>query len=56
MSLSGTTRVVHRLEKEGFIRRVRCDQDGRSWYAALAWQGVDEVGEWAHDGLLVRIQ
>ncbi|MEU3410284.1 MarR family transcriptional regulator [Streptomyces sp. NPDC006658] len=32
MSLSGTTRVVHRLEKEGFIRRVRCDQDGRGWY------------------------
>lgn len=45
MSLSGTTRVVHRLEKEGFIRRVRCDQDGRSWYAVLTDAGFARLEE-----------
>lgn len=33
MSLSGTTRVVQRLESEGFIQRVRRARDGRSWHA-----------------------
>uniref|UniRef100_UPI000EF5D66E MarR family winged helix-turn-helix transcriptional regulator n=1 Tax=Streptomyces sp. E5N298 TaxID=1851983 RepID=UPI000EF5D66E len=45
MSLSGTTRVVHRLEKEGFIRRVRCDHDGRSWHAALTDAGLARLEE-----------
>src|SRR5689334_23066165 len=35
MSLSGTSRIVQRLESEGFIERVRCDKDGRSWHASL---------------------
>ncbi|MFE5190330.1 MarR family winged helix-turn-helix transcriptional regulator [Streptomyces sp. NPDC056628] len=39
MSLSGTTRVVHRLEKEDYIQRVRCDHDGRSYHAALTESG-----------------
>ncbi|MFE2053508.1 MarR family winged helix-turn-helix transcriptional regulator [Streptomyces sp. NPDC059459] len=45
MSLSGTTRVVHRLEKDGFIRRVRCDHDGRSWHAALTDAGLARLEE-----------
>ncbi|WP_121702485.1 MarR family transcriptional regulator, partial [Streptomyces sp. E5N298] len=45
MSLIGTTRVVHRLEKEGFIRRVRCDHDGRSWHAALTDAGLARLEE-----------
>ncbi|ANJ11997.1 MULTISPECIES: MarR family winged helix-turn-helix transcriptional regulator [Streptomyces] len=45
MSLSGTTRVVHRLEKEGFIRRVRCSHDGRSWHAALTDTGFARLEE-----------
>ncbi|MEV7996688.1 MarR family transcriptional regulator [Streptomyces sp. NPDC086077] len=45
MSLSGTTRVVHRLEGEGFIRRVQCDQDGRGWHAALTDAGLARLEE-----------
>jgi DNA-binding MarR family transcriptional regulator len=45
MSLSGTTRVVQRLESEGFIRRVRCDRDGRSWHAALTDAGLARLEE-----------
>ncbi|MFI9611777.1 MarR family winged helix-turn-helix transcriptional regulator [Streptomyces sp. NPDC052023] len=40
MSLSGTTRVVHRLESEGFVRRVRCGEDGRGRHAALTASGL----------------
>ncbi|MGW1543839.1 MarR family winged helix-turn-helix transcriptional regulator [Streptomyces sp. NPDC002309] len=40
MSLSGTTRVVRRLEDEGFVQRVRCGQDGRGWHAALTDAGL----------------
>jgi len=39
MSLSGATRIVHRLEREGCIRRVRCDHDGRGYHAALTGSG-----------------
>src|SRR4051812_46651076 len=35
MSLSGTTRVVCRLESQGFVQRVRCAEDARGWNAAL---------------------
>ncbi|MEV7454240.1 MarR family winged helix-turn-helix transcriptional regulator [Streptomyces nigra] len=45
MSLSGTTRVVHRLEKEGYIERVRCDRDGRSYRAALTDSGFARLEE-----------
>lgn len=45
MSLSGTTRVVHRLESEGFIDRLRCVQDGRSWRAALTDAGLARLEE-----------
>ncbi|MFJ4466587.1 MarR family winged helix-turn-helix transcriptional regulator [Streptomyces sp. NPDC089424] len=45
MSLSGTTRVVHRLEGEGFVRRHRCDEDGRGWHAALTDAGLARLEE-----------
>ncbi|CAM5272905.1 MULTISPECIES: MarR family transcriptional regulator [Streptomyces] len=45
MSLSGTTRVVHRLEKEGYIERVRCDRDKRSYRAALTDSGFARLEE-----------
>ncbi|MFD7406012.1 MarR family winged helix-turn-helix transcriptional regulator [Streptomyces sp. NPDC059866] len=55
MSLSGTTRVVHRLESEGFIERVRCSQDGRSWHAALTDAGLARLEEaWSTNLAAVR--
>ncbi|MFG3659087.1 MarR family winged helix-turn-helix transcriptional regulator [Streptomyces sp. NPDC047706] len=40
ISLSGATRVVHRLESEGCVRRVRCGEDGRGRHAALTDAGL----------------
>ncbi|GGT15752.1 MarR family winged helix-turn-helix transcriptional regulator [Streptomyces chromofuscus] len=45
MSLSGTTRIVNRLESQGFVRRVRCDHDGRGWRAALTDAGLARLEE-----------
>ncbi|AVH61049.1 MULTISPECIES: MarR family winged helix-turn-helix transcriptional regulator [Streptomyces] len=45
MSLSGTTRIVHRLESQGFIQRTQCSQDGRSWLAALTDAGMARLQE-----------
>ncbi|MGW1727813.1 MarR family winged helix-turn-helix transcriptional regulator [Streptomyces sp. NPDC002306] len=45
MSLSGTTRIVNRLESEGYIQRLRCDSDGRSWYASLTDAGLARLEE-----------
>ncbi|MER6062295.1 MarR family winged helix-turn-helix transcriptional regulator [Streptomyces sp. NPDC001792] len=45
MSLSGTTRVVQRLESEGFIQRVRCDRDSRGWHAALTAASLARLEE-----------
>ncbi|MEW1773486.1 MarR family transcriptional regulator [Streptomyces sp. NPDC086777] len=45
MSLSGTTRIVQRLEGEGFIERLRCEKDGRSWYASLTDAGLTRLEE-----------
>ena len=33
--LSGTTRLVNRLEGQGPLRRERCPGDGRGWHAVL---------------------
>lgn len=35
LSVSGMTRVVHRLENEGLVQRVKCTQDARGWNAVL---------------------
>ena len=40
MSLSGMSRVVHRLEGQGLIQRVRCEEDGRGWNAVLTDAGL----------------
>ncbi|MFB7337037.1 MarR family winged helix-turn-helix transcriptional regulator [Streptomyces adustus] len=45
MSLSGTTRIVNRLESEGFIARLRCERDGRSWHASLTDAGLARLEE-----------
>lgn len=45
MSLSGMTRVVNRLESQGFIERVRCEQDARGWNAVLTDAGLARLEE-----------
>jgi DNA-binding MarR family transcriptional regulator len=40
LSLSGITRVVTRLEKQGLVRRVKCDADARGWNAVLTKLGL----------------
>jgi DNA-binding MarR family transcriptional regulator len=40
LTLSGMTRVVIRLEKEGFVERVRCAEDLRGWNAVLTEAGL----------------
>ena len=40
MSLSGMTRIVTRLENEGFVRRVRAENDARGWNAVLTDAGL----------------
>jgi DNA-binding MarR family transcriptional regulator len=40
LSLSGMTRVVARLEKQGLVVRERSASDGRSWYAVLTEEGL----------------
>ena len=39
LSLSGTTRIVNRLEDEGLLRRERCEGDRRGWDAVLTEAG-----------------
>ncbi|MFC8616079.1 MarR family winged helix-turn-helix transcriptional regulator [Micromonospora purpureochromogenes] len=39
MSLSGMIRVVQRLERQGYVQRVRCAQDARGWNAVLTDAG-----------------
>jgi DNA-binding MarR family transcriptional regulator len=39
LSLSGMTRIVGRLESEGLVERVRCEDDARGWYAVLTDAG-----------------
>lgn len=40
LSLSGMTRVVTRLEKQGWVERTKCDQDKRGWNAVLTDAGL----------------
>jgi DNA-binding MarR family transcriptional regulator len=40
LSLSGMTRIVTRLEAQGFIKRVKCDEDARGWNAVLTDAGL----------------
>ncbi|GAA5020245.1 MarR family winged helix-turn-helix transcriptional regulator [Streptomyces siamensis] len=45
MSLSGMTRIVSRMEKQGFVQRVKCEEDGRGWNAALTDLGLARLQE-----------
>jgi DNA-binding MarR family transcriptional regulator len=39
LSRSGLTRLVDRLERDGLLRRERCEQDQRGWFAELTDKG-----------------
>ncbi|GAA4580323.1 MarR family transcriptional regulator [Micromonospora coerulea] len=43
MSISGMSRVLHRLEGQGLIQRVRCEEDGRGWNAVLTDAGLGRL-------------
>lgn len=45
LSLSGMTRVVNRLEKQGLIRRAKCQEDLRGWNAVLTDDGLARLRE-----------
>ncbi|AWW35983.1 MarR family transcriptional regulator [Streptomyces sp. AS58] len=55
MSLSGTTRIVHRMERAEFVKRSRCGQDGRGWHATLTDAGLARLEEaWPTNVAAVR--
>ncbi len=39
LSRSGLTRLVDRMERDGLLRRRRCEEDQRGWYAAITARG-----------------
>jgi DNA-binding MarR family transcriptional regulator len=39
LSRSGLTRLVDRMERDGLLRRRRCEEDQRGWYAAITEHG-----------------
>jgi DNA-binding MarR family transcriptional regulator len=39
LSRSGLTRLVDRLERDGLLRRVPCEDDARGWFAAITGAG-----------------
>jgi len=43
LSRSGMTRLIDRLEREGYVTRSVCDKDGRGCYAVLTEAGADVV-------------
>src|SRR4051794_16522813 len=43
LSLSGMTRIVARLEKQGLVRRERCVTDARGWLAVLTEAGSERL-------------
>jgi len=45
LTLSGVTRLVGRLEREGLVRREPCPEDRRGAYAILTEAGIDRLGE-----------
>ncbi|MET8452644.1 MarR family winged helix-turn-helix transcriptional regulator [Streptomyces sp. NPDC005209] len=45
LTLSGMTRVVIRLEKQGYVERVRCTEDLRGWNAVLTDSGLARLRE-----------
>ena len=45
MSLSGMTRLVGKLESLGFVKRIRCEADGRGANAVLTDAGLARLRE-----------
>ena len=45
LSASGVSRLVDRLEKDGYVRRERCASDGRGFFAVLTSEGVRKLQE-----------
>ena len=45
LTLSGVTRLVGRLEREGLVRRESCPEDRRGAYAILTEAGLGRLGE-----------
>ncbi len=39
LSRSGLTRLVDRLERDGLLRRERCEEDQRGWFAEITDEG-----------------
>jgi DNA-binding MarR family transcriptional regulator len=39
LSRSGLTRLVDRLERDGLLRRERCESDARGWFAEITPKG-----------------
>lgn len=45
LSVSGMTRVVHRLENDGLVQRVKSTRDARGWNAVLTESGLARLRE-----------
>jgi DNA-binding MarR family transcriptional regulator len=39
LSRSGLTRLVDRMERDGLLRRKRCEEDQRGWFAEITDEG-----------------
>jgi len=44
LSRSGLTRLVDRLERQGLLKRERCDSDARGWFAEITPEGRSAFG------------
>jgi DNA-binding MarR family transcriptional regulator len=54
LSRSGLSRLVDRLEKDGLLRRVKCNEDARGWFAEITSAGrrqFDEARQTHLDGV-----
>jgi MarR family 2-MHQ and catechol resistance regulon transcriptional repressor len=45
LTASGVTRVIDRLERDGYVGRVACPTDRRSLYAAITRSGRERLAE-----------
>ena len=45
LSASGVSRLVDRLERDGLVRRERCTEDGRGYWAVLSAMGRAKLDE-----------
>jgi DNA-binding MarR family transcriptional regulator len=44
LSRSGLTRLADRMERDGLIRRERCEEDQRGWFAEITDEGREVFG------------